>query len=79
MPLIHSKGGVKENFKEEWKSCYFAPALAAASVYYLSSSPHFLYCSKHAEVIQFSSPVWSACQEGVILPSPSPALFWTQI
>lgn len=40
MPLIHSKGGVKENFKEEWKSCYFAPALAAASVYYLSSSPH---------------------------------------
>lgn len=40
MPLILSKGGVKENFKEEWKSCYFAPALAAASVYYLSSSPH---------------------------------------
>lgn len=38
-----------------------------------------LHCSKHAEAIQFSSPVWSACQEGVILPSPSPALFWTQI
>lgn len=41
MPLIHTKGGLKENFKEEWKSSYFAPALAAASVYYLSSSPHF--------------------------------------
>lgn len=46
-----------------------APDLTAASVYYLSSS--LLQRSKHSEVIQFSFSVWSTCQEGVILPSPS--------
>lgn len=39
--LIHNKGGEEANFKEESKPSYFSPALAADSVYYLSSPPHF--------------------------------------